>query len=410
MGRFISEIESESAWNNFREYKSHHGHMSNRDMAVLDDFISSKEYLPVTASIKRALCGSGTGLGLPEKKVINKSGTRKKRTVYSFGSGETWVLKLIAFMLYRYDDKISPACYSFRVDYTAKKALDGIRHIRKLDRKYVLKLDIHNYFNSIPPEKLAAVLREVICDDEELLAFLIRVISEGKAVQGRETVSEQMGAMAGVPLSAFFADIYLTDLDNEFIEKGIPYFRYSDDIIVFADTEEERRHAFERITKTLADKGLEINPDKTSFHDPGTPWEFLGFRYYKGNIDLSGVTVKKIKDKIRRKARALYRWRCRKNADFQHTAAVMTRVFNRKFYDFDGDNEFTWSRWFFPCLTVTDGLHEIDEYMVEYLRYLNSGRHYKGNYRITYEELKALGYHSLVHEYYRELSDKKKGI
>ena len=32
----------------------------------------------------------------------------------------------------------------------------------------------------------------------------------------------------------------------------------------------------------------------------------------------------------------------------------------------------------------TDGLHEIDEYMVQYLRYLYSGRHYKGNYAITY--------------------------
>lgn len=401
MRSFTEEIESESVWNDFREYKSHHGHMSNRDMAVLDSFINEKGYLPVTKKIKDALSGTGTGLSIPEKKVLNKSGTRKKRTVYCFSEDETWVLKLVAFMLYRYDSRISTACYSFRVDYTSKKAINAIRRIRDLDSKYVLKTDIHNYFNSIPPEKLSAVLSEVIDDDEELLLFLKRVISEGKARQGEEIVSEQMGAMAGVPLSAFFADIYLSDMDEAFLSRGILYFRYSDDIILFTDSEDERNEAMDFIKAFLSEKGLELNPDKTALYEPGMPWEFLGFKYADGETDLSDVTVKKIKDKIRRKARALYRWRCRKNIDFEHTARVMTRVFNRKFYDFDGDNEFTWSRWFFPCITVTDGLHEIDEYMLMYLRYLYSGRHSKGNYKITYDRLKALGYHSLVHEYYK---------
>lgn len=401
MGRFLSEIESESTWNDFREYKSHHGHMSNRDMAVLDKFINDKGYLSVTGKIKEALPSGGTGLSLPEKRILNKSGTRKKRTVYCFGEAETWVLKLVAFMLYRYDSKISDACYSFRVDYTSKKAISAIRKIRNLDGKYVLKIDIHNYFNSIPPEKLSKVLSDVVDDDEELFLFLDCIISVGKARWGEEVISERMGAMAGVPLSAFFADIYLSDMDEAFISKGIPYFRYSDDIIIFADSKAERDEAMEFIKEFLQEKGLELNLDKTAVSDPGEPWEFLGFKYVNGEIDLSDVTVKKIKDKIRRKAKALYRWRCRKNMDFEHTAKVMTRVFNRKFYDFEGDNEFTWSRWFFPCITVTGGLHEIDEYMLEYIRYLYSGRHYKGNYRISYDDIKELGYHSLVHEYYK---------
>ena len=38
--------------------------------------------------------------------------------------------------------------------------------------------------------------------------------------------------------------------------------------------------------------------------------------------------------------------------------------------------------------------------MQEYIRYIITGRHYKGNYRITYEQMKEWGYRSLVHEYY----------
>ena len=39
--------------------------------------------------------------------------------------------------------------------------------------------------------------------------------------------------MAGVPLASFFANVYLGELDRIFEKKGIPYLRYSDDIIIF---------------------------------------------------------------------------------------------------------------------------------------------------------------------------------
>lgn len=133
---------------------------------------------------------------------------------------------------------------------------------------------------------------------------------------------------------------------------------------------------------------------------PGEPWEFLGFCYQNGILDLSSVTVNKMKAKIRRKAHSLYRWRTRKNVDFERTAKAMIRTFNKKFYDEREENAFTWSRWFFPLLHTSESLKELDAYMLQYIRYLYSGRHYKGNYRITYEQIKALGYRSLVHEYY----------
>ena len=38
--------------------------------------------------------------------------------------------------------------------------------------------------------------------------------------------------------------------------------------------------------------------------------------------------------------------------------------------------------------------------MQQYIRYLSTGRHTKTNYRVRYDDLKALGYRSLVHEFY----------
>ena len=79
----------------------------------------------------------------------------------------------------------------------------------------------------------------------------------------------------------------------------------------------------------------------------------------------------------------------------------MICCFDQKFYDLAGKGDFTWIRFYFPVITCDKGLEEIDRYMVEYLRYLHSGRHYKGNYIIRYETLKKLGYTPLKAEYYR---------
>lgn len=151
----------------------------------------------------------------------------------------------------------------------------------------------------------------------------------------------------------------------------------------------------------IAEKGLAINPDKVTITEPGESWEFLGFCYKQGEIDLSEITKRKLKAKIKRKAHVIYRWRTKKNIAFDRAARTMIRTFNKKFYDDMDENRFTWSRWFFPVLTTDEGLKELDAYMVQYIRYLSSGRHYKGNYRITYEEVKSLGYRSLVNEYYK---------
>ena len=207
--------------------------------------------------------------------------------------------------------------------------------------------------------------------------------------------------MAGVPLSAFSANVYLTSLDRLFDGMGVPYFRYSDDILIFApnaESLEEYRHI---LTDHLAEKGLLLNPDKVTVTGPGEPWEFLGFKYADGRFDLSDAAVKKMKDKMRRKCRALYRWRTRKDVDFDRAAKVVIRIFNRKFYDDGEERDFNWSRWFFPVLTTDRGLRELDRYFAECLRYIKSGRHYKGNYSVTYEKLKSLGYRSLVNEYYK---------
>ena len=378
----IDELKEESRWREFQRHKTEKNQLSKKEESELEEFITERRYLSVLSHLNE--------FPLPEKRIISKMGTAKKRIVYCYPKDETWVLKLLTFLLYKYDNSISPACYSFRRSMTAKNAVLNIMAIPNLENKYVLKTDIHDYFNSMPENRIVEVLKDIITDDPKLLDFLTMLFTQ----------EEGSGAMAGVPVSAFIANIYLRDLDDMFLKMGVPYFRYSDDILIFADTKEQLDNYQKTLTEHIKNIGLLINPDKTVITHPGESFDFLGFKFADGQVDLSDATIEKMEGKIRRKAHRLWRWRQRNKADYDRAAHAMIRSFDRKFYDITGENEFTWSRWFFPVLTKTDGLHEIDEYMVQYLRYLYSGRHYKGNYAITYDHLKRLGYTSLVNEYY----------
>ncbi|MBQ6479228.1 MAG: group II intron reverse transcriptase domain-containing protein [Erysipelotrichaceae bacterium] len=392
MKTLLDRLSSREAWLEFLKYRSDKNQLNRRQKKQLELFLQEERYLRITGDLS---------FSYPIRKRITKLGSAKKRTVYSYSEDETWVLKLLTYLLYRYDEKISKCCYSFRRNMTAKTAFDRIRKIPDLDQSHVLKLDIHDYFNSIDVAQLLEMLQRVIDDDPPLYSFLKSLLCQNRCIDNGEVIEENRGAMAGVPLASFFANIYLLDLDRHFEKRGIPYFRYSDDMILFFRNEEQLKENEIFIRAFLAEKKLILNEEKYRSSGPGEAWDFLGFSYHNGKIDLSATTIEKMKGKIRRKALKLYRERKKKQLSYEKTARAMIRSFDEKFYDLSGRNDFTWIRFYFPVITCSSGLEEIDRYMLEYLRYLYSGRHYKGNYVIRYETLKKLGYTPLKAEYYR---------
>ena len=52
-------------------------------------------------------------------------------------------------------------------------------------------------------------------------------------------------------------------------------------------------------------------------------------------------------------------------------------------------------------ITTSEGIKKIDNYLLQYLRFLSTGRHCKQNYNVRYNTLKELGFKSLVNEYYK---------
>ena len=413
----LEQLSDEACWERFYAYKTSLA-CPKTFAKELRRFIDARGWEPVCEEIRKTaeeIRQSGSAgdqeitFPLPSKAVISKQSSQKKRTVYTYPAPENTVLKLLTWLLLRkYDGLFSGSLYSFRPGITAKDAVRRLRRTKDINRMYSYKADISNYFNSVPVEKLLPMLSEALAEDPALLNFLSGLLTEPRVLDGSvphapdggRVVTEQKGIMAGTPLSAFYANLYLRDLDRSFGERGIPYARYSDDIILFAKTAEERDACASEVGHFLAERGLSLNPDKEVFGAPEDGFTFLGFEFQEGYIDIAPVSVTKLKKKMRRKARALDRWHRRKGLSGEKAAAAFLRVFNRKLFAAEGDNELSWNRWFFPVITRTDRLHEIDLYAQDCIRFLAAGTRTKARFDVRYEDLKRLGYRSLVHEWY----------
>lgn len=397
MNSIIDLLLSSQKWQEFLAYKIEKSNLSKLEEQNLIEFINNKQYEQVANGV-----AAGTYVfSLPKKSLVNKSGSTKKRVVYSYEYAESMVLKFLLHFMSKYDSVYPSNLYSFRRNLTVKKAFFNIIRGREVDDMYAYKLDISNYFNSIDIDKLLPILKNVLSDDERLYDFIKNLLTVDKSVFEGQVISEKRGAMAGTSISTFLANIYLMELDKHFEDNGIIYARYSDDIIVFAKTLKQVK-AYRKFMKDFVkQRGLVINEEKEFLFAPHTAWNFLGFEYKDGKIDLSKVTLKKIKDKIRRKGRTLFRWKVKKGVSDEHAIKVMLRVFNNKFYREMNTKSLTWSKWFFPVLNTHDSLKIIDDYLIQYLRYISTGRFSKKNYNVTYERLKELGFRSLVNEFHK---------
>ncbi len=392
-----------AVWEQFYEYKTTLA-CPKSFAKELRAFIDARGYIAPAEAILR-----GDPFPLPEKSVISKSGSQKKRTVYTYPPAENTVLKLLTHLLLRrYDHLFDPCLYSFRPGRSAKTAVLALARTPGIRNSFSYKADISNYFNSIPIEKLLPLLEVAAAGDPELFRFLRSLLEEPRVIDHGQVITEEKGIMAGTPQASFYANLYLKDLDRRFSGSCVFYARYSDDIILFTPTEEERDACAEAIRGELASRGLSLNPDKVHLGSPGDGWTFLGFTggcpgvdSGRDEIDIAPATVKKLKAKMRRKARALRRWCERNDIDSRRAAAAFIRIFNRKLLESSGDNELSWSMWFFPVITTAESLREIDRYAQDCLRFLLSGTRTKARYSTGYEDLKALGYRSLVNAYYR---------
>lgn len=120
---------------------------------------------------------------------------------------------------------------------------------------YVLLTDLAAYFDHIDHDLLLGQLRGLKVP-EKTLTFL-------EGLLGSWSHNSPIGIPQGLDPSSLLGNIYLDPLDKHMIREKYYYFRYVDDIRVFANSESELRRAMLAIIRQTRELGLHVQTAKT---------------------------------------------------------------------------------------------------------------------------------------------------
>ena len=394
--KFLDYLKSEECWLEFLKSKEESDFAIDKEITLIKKIIKNKRYLEYYDEIMDCSFFNE----YPKKLELPKPGTNKKRIVYSYKKEKQMILKYINSFLTKYDYFFSENLYSFRKHISVKSAIKDLTRFKNEKNYYTYKVDIQSYFNSIDKNLLLDDLKRNI-DDVDLLSFFEHILNTDKVISHKKIIEENMGAMAGIPISSFFANFYLREVDRYFKENNVKYYRYADDIVIMAKSLDELLEYKNTLIGFLTDKHLLVNEKKEELYKINEAFDFLGFRIDGHKIDIAYSTLVKIKHKIRLESRKIRRWMYVKKVNPHSTLKVLNRKFNRKFFGKE-NGELSWMYWYFPIINTIESLKIIDSYYQQEARFMITGVHNKRNFKkVTYEILQKSNYKPLVSMYYK---------
>ena len=106
-------------------------------------------------------------------------------------------------------------------------------------------------------------------------------------------------------ISPLLANIYLDPLDRLMAERGYAMVRYADDFVILTRSPAEAAAALALVKEWVMANGLTLHPAKTRIADgrKGNGFEFLGYRFERGQRHVRKKSLDKLKAAIRAKTR-----------------------------------------------------------------------------------------------------------
>ena len=192
--------------------------------------------------------------------------------------------------------------YGFRPGRGCKDALRRVDELLKAGYVHVVDADLKSYFDTIPKDRLLALVAGKVCDGR-ILALVQSFLGQSVLEDAREWVPEQ-GTPQGAVVSPLLSNIYLDPLDHLMAAKSYEMVRYADDFVVLCRTPEDAAAALAEVREWTAQAGLTLHPAKTRLVDARTDgFDFLGYHFQAGRRLPCRKSLTKFKDTVRAKTR-----------------------------------------------------------------------------------------------------------
>jgi RNA-directed DNA polymerase len=190
--------------------------------------------------------------------------------------------------------------YGFRPGKGCKDALRRVNELLKAGYTHVVDADLKSYFDTIPHDRLLALVAKKVSDGK-VLNLLDAFLHQG-VLDGLKEWTPEEGTPQGAVISPLLSNIYLDPLDHLMAEKGFEMVRYADDFVILCRSAEDAAHALAVVQDWTASAGLTLHPTKTRVIDAGAEsFDFLGYRFEDGTRRPRPKSLDKFKETVRAK-------------------------------------------------------------------------------------------------------------
>jgi RNA-directed DNA polymerase len=168
--------------------------------------------------------------------------------------------------------------YGFRHGRGCHDALRRVEELLEAGYVYVVDADLKGYFDTIPKDRLLAIVQQKV-SDSRLLQLIKQYLDQG-ILEELRTWTPETGVPQGAVLSPVLANAYLNPLDHQMANLGYEMVRYADDFVILCRTPEEAQAALAIVQAWVSEQGLTLHPDKTRIVDyREESFAFLGYSF-----------------------------------------------------------------------------------------------------------------------------------
>ena len=192
--------------------------------------------------------------------------------------------------------------YGFRPGRGCKDALRRVDELLKAGYTYIVDADLKSYFDTIPHDRLMALVGQKVADGRVL--NLIEAFLKQGVLDGLHEWTPEKGSPQGAVISPLLSNIYLNPLDHLMAQEGFEMVRYADDFVILCRSPEEAARALAAVQAWTATAGLTLHPTKTRIVDAREDaFDFLGYRFERDKRFPRAKSLTKLKDTIRAKTK-----------------------------------------------------------------------------------------------------------
>jgi len=199
-----------------------------------------------------------------------------------------------------FETEFAEHSYGFRPGRGAKDALRRVDTLLKAGHDWVVDADLKSYFDTIPHDRLLALVQARVADGR-VLALVESYLRAGVLEANKGWQPTERGTPQGGVISPLLANLYLDPFDHEMARAGWELVRYADDFVILCRSEAEAQAALSQVQAWLNEAGLSLHPEKTRIVNAAQPggFDFLGYHFERGMKWPRKKSLLKLRERVR---------------------------------------------------------------------------------------------------------------